>query len=273
MRHVVMFSGGIGSWATAKRVVDEHGKSNVTLLFADVGGKHVSPHVGEDADTYRFIDDAAAQLGAELVVLNEGRDIWEVFKDNKFLGNSRLANCSKFLKQQPCREWLNANCDPEETVVYVGIDWTETHRLPAIEKSYLPYVARAPLTDPPYLSKDEMIAEAESAGLTPPSAYADGFPHANCQGACVRAGQAQWELVLRTRPETYAYAEAKEQELREYLEKDVSILRSRRGGESTPLTLRAFRENIESEPALFDDLDFGGCGCFVQDDDEGDVAE
>lgn len=263
-----MFSGGIGSWATAKRVVEKHGAENVTLLFADVGGSHKSPHVGEDADTYRFIDDAAAQLGAELVVVNEGRDIWEVFKDDRFLGNSRLANCSKFLKQRPCRDWLDANCSPSDTVVYVGIDWTETHRLPAIEKSYKPYIASAPLAEPPYVSKDEMIAEAEDSGLKPPHAYAEGFPHANCQGACVRAGQAQWELVLRNRPETFAYAEAREQELREYLGKDIAILRRQRGGVKTPLTLRKFREEIESEPSMFDELDFGGCGCFVQDDDE-----
>jgi len=35
LEHVVMFSGGIGSWATARRVADEHGPEHLTLLFAD----------------------------------------------------------------------------------------------------------------------------------------------------------------------------------------------------------------------------------------------
>src|SRR5690606_11203142 len=113
--------------------------------------------------------------GGELVVVKDGRNIWEVFRDDKFLGNSRLANCSKFLKQKPCRDWLEANCPDGSAYVYVGIDWTETHRLPAIEKAYLPYIAKAPLTEPPFLDKEDMIRWAENEGLTPPRAYALGF--------------------------------------------------------------------------------------------------
>jgi hypothetical protein len=32
---IVMFSGGIGSWAAAKRVAERHGTDNLTLLFTD----------------------------------------------------------------------------------------------------------------------------------------------------------------------------------------------------------------------------------------------
>lgn len=150
MKHIVMFSSGIGSWATAKRVAQQHGTTNLTLLFADVKGDNPNPHIGEDEDNYRFIHDAAANIGAELVTVKDGRDIWQVFKDDRFLGNSRLANCSKYLKQIPCRKWLDDNCDPDDTTVYVGIDWTETHRVPAIVNAYLPFTAQAPMTEPPY---------------------------------------------------------------------------------------------------------------------------
>jgi 3'-phosphoadenosine 5'-phosphosulfate sulfotransferase (PAPS reductase)/FAD synthetase len=100
-----MFSGGIGSWATAKRVVAGVGRESVTLLFADT--------LVEDADTYRFLNAAARNVGSELVTVADGRTPFEVFHDDRFLGNQRLANCSKYLKQKPCREWLDANCDPE----------------------------------------------------------------------------------------------------------------------------------------------------------------
>ena len=33
VKHVVMYSGGIGSWAAAKRVIDRHGSDNIVLLF------------------------------------------------------------------------------------------------------------------------------------------------------------------------------------------------------------------------------------------------
>lgn len=273
MKHVVMFSGGLGSWVAAKRVAETHGTNNLFLVFADVGGQRTSPHMGEDEDTYRFVREAAANVGGTLVWLNEGRDIWQVFKDNRFLGNSRLANCSKFLKQQPAREWLDANCDHGYTTVYVGIDWTETERLPAIQRGYAPYPAGAPLTYPPYISKDQMEAMCIAEGMEVPRLYRAGFPHNNCGGFCVRAGQAQFELLLREHPERYAYHEAKEQELREHLGSDVAILRDRAGGTVTPLTLRRFRERIQVQPELFDDFDWGGCGCFIASNDQKEGAQ
>lgn len=280
MKHVVMFSGGLGSWATAKRIAQEHGTDDLWLVFADVKGNGTSPHAGEDEDTYRFIREASVNIGGTLVTLNEGRDIWQVFHDNRFLGNSKLANCSKFLKQIPCREWLDANCDPAETIVYVGIDWTESHRLPAIIDGYLPFKAEAPLTEAPYLTKEDVVADCLAAGLSIPRLYRAGFQHNNCGGFCVRAGEAQFELLLREHPERYAYHEAKEQELREYLDADVAVMRDRRIPKttpapikSTPMTLRRFRERIEVQPAMFDSLDVGGCGCFVAAAEPVDVSD
>jgi hypothetical protein len=263
MNHVVMFSGGLGSWLTARRVAHSHGQSDLVLLFSDVASDR-SPHVGEDEDTYRFIREAAADVGGRLVTVSDGRDIWQVFKDDRFLGNSRLANCSKFLKQKPCRDWIEANCDPEDTTLYVGIDWTELHRLPAIEAGWAPYRVKAPMTDAPYLDRDDMRAACEAAGIEVPRLYRAGFPHNNCGGFCVRAGQAQMELLLREHPDRYAFHEAEEQGLRDHLDKDVSVLKDRTGGTTTPLTLRRFRERIEDQPDLFDPLDFGGCGCFTE---------
>ena len=265
-----MFSGGIGSWATAKRVAEKHGTDDLTLLFADVKGDTQDPHIGEDEDCYRFIKEAAVNVGAPLVRIADGRDIWQVFKDRKFLGNSRQANCSTSLKQIPCRKWLEDNCpDPSETVVYVGIDWTESQRLPKIEKAYLPYRAEAPLCEPPFLDKKALIEWAKGEGLAPPRMYAQGFPHANCGGGCVRAGHGQFRMLLNQNPERFAVWETKEQEVREHLGKDVAILRDHRKG-GVPLTLRSFRERIDAEtdksPTLFDDEDaeIGGCGCFTE---------
>jgi hypothetical protein len=261
-----MFSGGIGSWMTAKRIADQHGTENLTLLFADVKGNTDEEHVGEDADTYRFIGDAHRNIGGELVFVEDGRSIWEIFKDDRFLGNSRLANCSKYGKQIPCRKWLDTHCDPTETTVYVGIDWTETHRLPAIKSNYLPYAAEAPLTEPPFMDKQQMLQACTDAGVRPPRLYGKGYPHNNCGGFCVRAGHAQFRLLLSENPERYRFHERKEQELRDHLGKDVSILKDRAGGTAVPLTLKAFRERSETgQEELFDPFDFGGCGCFVDE--------
>ncbi len=258
--HVTMFSSGAGSWAAARRVQDESFKDGDrhTLLFSDVSM--------EDEDNYRFLHEAAADLApAVLVIVKDGRDIWQVFKDNRFLGNSRLANCSKFLKQQPARAWLNANCDPSDTIVYVGIDWSEEHRMAAVRHNYLPYPALAPLCEPPLTDKAAILTDLRSRGIKPPRLYDLGFAHANCGGGCVRAGQGQFAHLLETMPERFAWWESNEQDLREHLGKNVSILRDRRGGKSVPLTLRAFRERHETIPDDTDRLDIGGCGCFVDE--------
>lgn len=266
-KHIVMFSGGIGSWAAAKLVARDFGTENLYLVFSDVKGNSDSPHIGEDEDTYRFINDAVKNIGGgEYVYLNEGRDIWTLFSDQNFLGNSRVANCSKILKQRPARKWLKENCDPESSTIYVGIDWTETHRIPAIVRNYLPYTAKAPLTEPPYLTKAQMIEWAKSEGLETPRLYDLGFTHNNCGGGCVRAGQGQFKKLLDVMPERFDVWEQKENEIRAQIGKDVTILREMVDGVRIPLPLSELRRRATCSPSLIDKLDLGACGCFVQDD-------
>lgn len=261
-----MFSGGIGSWAAAKKVAQEFGTENLYLLFTDVKGNTESPHIGEDEDTYRFIDDAVKNIGGLYIYLNEGRDIWQVFKDKRFLGSSRLAHCSFELKQIPAKKWIEANCDPATTVIYLGIDWTETHRLPAIERNYLPFVAKAPLTEPPFMDKTEMLKWAKSEGLKTPRLYDLGFSHNNCGGGCVKAGQAQWKKLYETMPERFMVWEQKEKEMQEFLDRPVTILKETRNGVVRALPLIELRLRIDNSPFLIDDLDIGGCGCFVEEE-------
>ncbi|WP_330236120.1 phosphoadenosine phosphosulfate reductase domain-containing protein [Streptomyces sp. NBC_00566] len=257
-QHVVMWSGGITSWATARHVIAEHGTDNVTLLFADTNA--------EDEDLYTFNDQASAKLGVPITRVADAqeRDPWQVFEDKRWLGNSRLAQCSHLLKQEPCRAWLTESTDPASTIVYVGIDWSETHRLPAIEAGWAPWKVDAPLTRPPYRDKERLRAEARAEGLIDPRLYRLGWSHNNCGGGCVKGGQAQWARLLEVFPERYARAEATEQKMRALLGTDVSILRDRVGGKTKPLTLTVLRERITRQPAQLDMFDEGGCGCFTE---------
>lgn len=257
-----MFSGGIGSWMTAKRVVDRYGPEDVILLFSDVKGTSESPHIGEDEDTYRFVEEAATKLGAKLVKLVDGRDIWQVFRDKKFLGNSRLAPCSHELKQKPAKKWIHENADPTDSVIYVGIDWSEKHRMNAVIAGYAPYRVEAPLCGPPYLKKEEMIRLAELEGITPPRLYSYGFKHNNCGGGCVRAGQAQFRHLLEVMPERFAEWERQEEKFQDFIGSEVTILSRSVGGKKVPFSLTELREAAESHPALIDMNDAGvECNC------------
>ncbi|KQM91845.1 MULTISPECIES: hypothetical protein [Sphingomonas] len=49
----------------------------------------------------------------ELIWLVEGRDPWEVFRDRRYLGNSRIDPCSEMLKRKFFAQWRAENCDAE----------------------------------------------------------------------------------------------------------------------------------------------------------------
>lgn len=253
--HVVMFSGGVGSWAAAKRVAATNGIANLRLVFTDT--------MMEDEDLYRFIDEAAANVGAPLIRLADGRTPWEVYEDERFIGNSRIDPCSKILKRKLFTKWRDENCSPESTTIYVGIDWTEKHRLDRLQKYVAPWRYEAPLIAPPYLLKSELLAELKSQGIEPPRLYAMGFAHNNCGGFCCKAGKRHFALLLRTMPERFAVHEAHEARLRT-LGINGTILTNVKDGVKSPLTLQAFREALErngvNELQFEDDL-AAGCGC------------
>lgn len=254
MKHIVFFSSGIASWVAARRVVEKYGCKQVTLVFADT--------LIEDEDNYRFLNEAAKDVGADLVVLRDGRTPWDVFRDDRFLGNTRLATCSKRLKQEICKRYVASLAGP--VTLHLGIDWQEAHRMSAIQEGYAPHNVDFPLCWDPWLTRPDFFALAQQRGIKPPRLYELGFSHANCGGFCVKAGHTAFSQLLKVFPERYAEHEKKERELRSYLGKDVSILRNRKGGEVKPLTLNEFREAKDPKELGLDFDDWSTCGCFVE---------
>jgi hypothetical protein len=257
MKHVIMYSGGIGSYMAAKRVAQRECIDDIILLFSDT--------LTEDEDLYRFIEETKEEIGAQFIRLCDGRDVWQTFKDVRFLGNSRIAPCTRILKQEPARNWIQNNFSPDEVILYVGIDWTEIHRIEKIQKNWNPYKVLAPLCEEPYLTKNEMLKKLERKGIKKPRLYDFGFSHNNCGGFCVKAGQAHFKNLLTTMPDRYHYHEEKEQEMIEYLGKDVSILKRQKNNITYRLTLRKLREDVEKGSKDIDLFDFGGCGCFIEE--------
>lgn len=255
-QHVVNFSGGIVSWAMAKRVAERYGTGSLTLLFADTRM--------EDEDLYRFLGQASANIGVPLTQIADGRTPWEVFNDEGMLGNDRADPCSRILKRELLDRWHRANCSPSDTRIYIGISWDEAHRRDAIRRRLHPWHVEFPMCEPPYYTKDELLGRLRAEGIDPPRLYGLGFPHNNCGGFCVKGGHSSFALLLRTMPERYAYHESQEEALRERLGKDVAILTDRRGGgPRRPLTLRELRERLQRNEyvSLFD---WGSCLCFAE---------
>lgn len=253
MRHVVSLSGGTTSWAAGKRVVERFGSEDVVLLFADVRG--------EDDETYAFLEEGAANIGVPVTRIEDGRGVWQVFHEEGMIGNTRADLCSRILKRELIERWLGETGDPSTTRMYLGMDSSEGDRIETTRERWRPWVVDYPLMWEPDLWKPACIAWARAEGLTPPPLTELGFPHSNCAGACVKAGQKQWARLLRLRPEVYAEWERQEERFRREKGKDVAILRDRRGGPTKPLPLRVFRERLEANPqlALFDEGE--ACSC------------
>lgn len=258
VKNLVTFSGGVCSWAAAKRVAERDGTEGLVLLFADT--------CMEDEDLYRFLEEAAVNVGGRFVRVADGRTPWQVFNDERFLGNSRLDPCSRMLKRKLLDKWRDENCCQAETTISVGLDWTEKHRLVRLQKMVPGWRYEAPMCDRPLLTKDQQLDWLRANGIEPPRLYGMGFPHNNCGGFCIKAGIGHFVHLLKTMPERYAYHEEQERLIRLRLG-DVSILRDRRKGHEGPLTLRALRERHQGGDKQLDLLDWGGCGCAIESPD------
>jgi hypothetical protein len=253
-KHVVSFSGGMGSFAEAVSCVEKFGRENVILLFADTNI--------EDEDLYRFKDDAVKMLQCELVTLNNGKTPFDIFKQVKLMGNTRLDPCSDLLKRKPLNEWFTLRFKPDEAHMHLGIDYTEEHRLNNVRERMAPYVYRSTLVeDQRIISKDY----SAQFGIAPPRLYSWKLGHNNCGGFCIKAGLGHYKALYDASPDRYAEFERKELEVYATIGKTNPFLRKTNNGTVRYLTLKEYREEFLSTSAISKEemMEFGGCGCAI----------
>jgi hypothetical protein len=211
-----------------------------------------------------------------LVWLVEGRDPWEVFRDGKYLGNTRVDSCSKTLKRRMLDRWRRQTCNPATDVFSVGIGEHERHRFEGGRgKAGLQAIMaeqgwnyHAPLLGNPYLFPSYRYAPLSDIGPPEPRLYARGYVHNNCGGFCIKAGLAHWQNRLRVDPQRYAYDAMMERKSREFIgTESATILRDRRGGRTVPMSLDVFRARLEREGAENYEYEPGtsGCGCMLDE--------
>jgi hypothetical protein len=261
MKHVVNFSGGVCSFWAAKRVVEKYGTADTHLLFADT--------LIEDEDLYRFNKECSSHLGIPITRITTGLTPWELFRKQGMIANARFPICSIYLKRDILDEWHTKNCTPGDTTIYIGMDWTEEHRMERLRKKKPLWTFEAPMQWQPIWDKCKMVSETEKLGIKPPMLYSLGFPHNNCGGRCVAAGISHWVHLFNTLPERYMEWENEEQAtMKDFAErgigsKEFTILKDRRGGVTRNLSLKDLRLRIEAGEKL-PQHDWGGCGCGTQ---------
>lgn len=260
-----MFSGGAGSAFVANHMVQTYGKENCILFFTNT--------LWEDDDNYRFMEEISNHIGLEITERIDGRTPEEVFYDERFLGNARLAKCSEELKVRQTILFLEdelRNQKNLEPILYFGIGPHESHRAVNLKEFYEhfpldPIETRFPLID---LFREDLDAKGiirDEWGIELPRMYniveqlaekennenaklalkygIKGFSHANCAGRCVRGGFQHYALLYAIWPERYREQEEMEERFRASFKKNVSILKKNGGS----YTMKEFREVMEAE--------------------------
>jgi hypothetical protein len=260
VKYVVSFSGGLSSFEALRRCLAKHGHESTIAIFANVGsvaenGVTVS---GEDDDTFRFKRDVEKLLKVNIVELRHHKyqNVWDAFFGERFMGNTRLDTCSKFLKREVIHRFQD-NLG-EEVVPVIGFSWLEQSRVEQYKK-YCPN-AWFPLTEPPYTDNEKISQFLRSYGVEPPRLY-DTFLHNNCGGFCVKMGIGQLHDLWRTSKERYEYNERMEQKFREDINPDAAIFRK----DKRPFTMKQYRELFEKGYKPKTAGQHGGCGgrCMV----------
>lgn len=254
---IVLYSGGMGSFLATYLLKIQNPGAKILLYFNDT--KY------EDPDLYRFLKETVDWLKLPLLDDSDGRSVWELFEDEKFVGNSRVDICSRVLKRDRSQFFIKKNFKPDEVKIVLGIDWTEIHRLENAKPHWEPYKLIAPLCDykgdKKYLEK---IVLAES-GIKRPKLYDLGFAHNNCGGRCVKQGLAGFRLLYEKMPERYLEMETQQEETKKKFPQTKPFLKKQVNGVTYYLSLKDYREqyllDITHQPTFDEQYDFGGCAC------------
>lgn len=235
MRYLVNVSGGSGSAIALARSIERFGRDQVDAVFADTRSEHPS--------LYTLLDAMERSLGIPIVRLSDGRDVWDVFFQNRCF-RVGLGGCKAAveLKHKPLDRYRNANYSVDNCTLVAGMSWMEPERMERMAARVAPWKVIYPLTWPKRLSKCEEVQELQRLGLPTPDLYQRGHAHNNCAGACILAGHAQWIGLLQDDPDRFEHYAAQEERWIAETGKAFSILNDRRGGgPRKTLTLRELK--------------------------------
>lgn len=184
-------------------------------------------------------------------------DPWQAFRQEGYIGNTRVDVCSRLLKREP-RQRFTKNIDCK---ICLGFSWSEIERY---EKALI-YENNliAPLaTD--FVDTLALWEEFhDDSKIQKSRMYQMGFPHNNCGGMCVKAGLGQFRLLWEKKPAVYLWHE-------ELMEKVISenpslkpFLRKTVNGETRYLTLKQYRLEFLEKGEDSNVAPTGGCECAI----------
>ncbi len=200
MKHIVQFSGGVGSAMAAYLVTQQYPKEDIILLYHDVPD-------GQDDDTYRFNEDISKFLGIPITDASDGRTLWDVIRDNKSLPSIFIPFCTRVLKLEQGEKYYLSVKEPFTT--YIGYCVEEKRRVEKAKEGMIrPTIF--PVYEAGLSSKDCKRIISEEWGIKLPKAY-QFFEHNNCIPCFKSTSYEYWRKVYEYFPERYQLAVKAEQ--------------------------------------------------------------
>jgi 3'-phosphoadenosine 5'-phosphosulfate sulfotransferase (PAPS reductase)/FAD synthetase len=191
-RIVSRFSCGAASAVATKLVLNAYELSHeIEIINAFL--------VEEHPDNRRFLADCERWFGRKVTVLRDerfGASTREVFRRERYMNGLNGAPCTRALK----RTVLDAFNRPGDTHV-LGFTVDEEDRFDRWIDANNDRRAIAPLIDAK-LTKSDVLALVDRAGIDVPLMYRLGFHNANCIG-CVKGGMGYWNKVREHFPDDF----------------------------------------------------------------------
>ncbi|MDK4730529.1 hypothetical protein [Rhizobium phaseoli] len=191
----VWFSNGAASAVAAYQTLQRYGNlCDVRIIN--------NPVLEEDEDNLRFGRDVATWLGQPIISHNSpvyptasAVDVWDKRGAMVF---PRGAPCTVHLKKEARQDYERQHKVDWHVLGFTADEAGRHARFVLTERSnVLPILIEAGLT------KADCAALLQANGIALPRVYAEGYPNANCIGCVKATSPTYWNLVRRTRPETF----------------------------------------------------------------------
>ena len=216
MKHIVLFSGGLSSAYVAYLVLQEQNKKDIVLLHTPTYSEN------HDADTFRH--QVAKYLGLPIVEWGDGRNLWELIKDNNCIPGQFIPFCTQQLKQKSKEEYYKyLESLGEDFTEYVGFgleEWRRVQRATARNEKISRKV-KFPIFEQKIPSSEVKRIITEEWGIKLPMAYED-LNHNNCI-PCFKAGKSSWRVYWAKYPEQFQKAVEIEEKIGHTVFKDKSL--------------------------------------------------
>lgn len=199
-RNVVWFSCGAASAVAAKLILNEEPKESIVIAYCYVANEH--------SDNLRFLKDCENWFSHPITILQSKKykDIYDVFRKQKFLNSPYGAPCTLHLKKR-----LRQNFEDPDDVQIFGYTIEEEARAKRFREQNPDVRLRTPLID--YgLSKSDCLAIIDRAKIEIPYMYKLGYNNNNCVG-CVKGGMGYWNKIRKDFPDIFQKMASLEREL------------------------------------------------------------